>query len=267
MPADMNSEDFDRRGFELYESGDLEGALGIYQRGLDLFPLTPELHSGKGFMCLYLGEFVNALGSFSEGLRIDPGDPEMNRGAALSLLYLNRSGEADVYLEKALPHAKGDASALFEIGVALVQADRMAEAIPLFDEIIALDPDHSDAHFYRGMALHAAGTGEAGDKHRSFETALAQAPDRADLAEQYGNVLYEDGLRDRAASVFARLRPEELRDPTTVERMLEVFRGRRGTLWKRWRLRRRLKEIRRTDPVDEFLRGLQEEWNADEASC
>jgi tetratricopeptide (TPR) repeat protein len=176
---------------------------------------------------------------------------------------LNRPGEAAPFLEKALPEAEEDAEALFELGFALYQAARWDQAVALLDDVLRLDPGRADAHLYRGLALHAAGNANPEDKHAAFESALALEPGRADVAEHYANVLYEDGLRDRACAVYARLRPADVRDPDTLERMLELFQGRLGTLWKRWALGRRLRKLRRIDPMEEFLRGLQEEWDAE----
>ena len=256
-----SSDDFDRKGCELCEAGDYESALQIYQEGLEIFPLTPELHSGKGHMFLYLGEFVHALAAFREGMTLNVHDPDINKGAALALLYLNRPAEASLHIERARPYFLDDEHTLFELGLALYQVGRYEEAEPLLRTVTELNPLHVDAMLYLGLALHYGN----GDPHRKIE-ALQSArdldPDRQDIAEHLAHVHYEDGRILEATLLFERLAPEHVTDEVTLERMLEMYEGRGGSRRKRIAVKRRLRAIRTFDATEDLIRDLQLDWEA-----
>jgi tetratricopeptide (TPR) repeat protein len=258
-----SSEDFDRKGFELCEIGDYESALEIYDEGLALFPFTPELHSGRGHMLLYMGEFCGALEAFFEGLVLSPLDTDLNKGAALALLYLNRVAEAFPHLDRARPYLLDDEHALFELGFGLYQAGRCAESVAYFDGVLNLNEKHTDAHLYRGLALHRAKTADLDGVYRSLEKAQELEPERRDINEHFAHVLFEDGKPRKALEQFERLVPEEVTDETTLTRMLETYRDLGGNRRRRWALRRRLKEIRNTRPVDDLIQELEMDWDVE----
>ncbi|MHC4599658.1 MAG: tetratricopeptide repeat protein [Planctomycetota bacterium] len=256
-----SSDDFDRKGCELCEAGDYESALQIYQEGLQIFPLTPELHSGKGHMFLYLGEFVHALAAFREGMTLNAHDPDLNKGAALALLYLNRPDEASIHIERARPYFLDDEHTLFELGLALYQVGRYEDTEALLRTVTTLNPLHVDAALYLGLALHYGN----GDPHRKIE-ALQSArdldPDRQDIAEHLAHVHFEDGRALEAALLFDRLMLEHVTDEVTLERMLEVYKGRCGSRRKRIAVKRRLREIRSFDSTEDLIRDLLLDWDA-----
>jgi tetratricopeptide (TPR) repeat protein len=260
MEGFTNSDDFDRRGFELCEAGDYESALLVYKEGLELFPYTPELHSGKGHMFLYLGEFVQSLAAFRNGLILSPLDPELNKGSALALLYLNRPEEAQIHLERARPYFLDDEFTLFEFGIALYQIGQFSGAVPFFEAVTALNPKHVDAILYLGLSLHHQGGHEAERKYRTFRTARELDPDRQDICEHFAHVLFEDGKAAEALSLFESLSLDDVTDEATLERMLEAGKSQRLNRRKRWALRRRLKELRNVNRVEEFIQELHLDW-------
>lgn len=257
-----SSDDFDRKGFELCEAGDFESALEIYQKGLALFPFTPELHSGEGHMYLYIGEFVHALAAFRRGLDLSSLDPDLNKGAALALLYLNRPSEALHYIDRARPYFQDDEHALFELGLALYQVDRFEDAHPFLEKVTLLNPAHIDAHMYLALSLHHGGFGKPRMKYRSLETAYSLDPDRQDIIEHFAHILYEDGRPADALALFWKITPEEVNDPVTLERMLELVGKKGGNRRLRTAARKRLGEIQAVDSVEDLIRDLQLDWES-----
>ena len=257
----MSSEEFERRGSDLYESGDIYAALKTYEDGLDMFPLTPELHTGRGFMYLCLGEFVQALCAFSAGLTLNPLDPELNKGTGIALCYLNRADEAMPHLDRAIPYFRGEEQNLYDISTALFQACKYEEALVLLDQVVAVAPQNTDANYYRALTLHHIG-GRTDEARAAYEIALSLDPDRIDIAESFVNALYECGLWGEALAVFRRLDVEDVRDDLLVERMIEVYGRFRGSRRKRSALRSRLAELRSRSDVDRFIEDLEDEWEA-----
>ncbi len=255
-----SSDEYDRRGFELCESGDYEGALSVYREGLSIFPFTPELHSGKAHSLLYQGEFVGALSAFTHGLSLSPLDPDLNKGAALALLYLNRPVQAHIHIQRALPYFADDENAVFELAYGFYQVACHEDAAVFFRRALALHPDHVDSLLYLGLCLHQVDTPDTGEKYRALEKARDLDPDRPDLCEHFAHILYEDGRKEEAFTMFETLRVEDIADPSTLERMMEACRLQAGMRRKRSALRRRLKEIRDVDEVEELLEDLRMEW-------
>ena len=77
--------------------------------------------------------------------------------------------------------AGGNADAMFNQGVILWNAGKIADAKKQFEGVIAANPNHAEAHFQLGMALVNEGNlpGAAGE----FETYLKIAPTGPNAAQ------------------------------------------------------------------------------------
>ncbi|MHC5079950.1 MAG: hypothetical protein ACYTHN_13085, partial [Planctomycetota bacterium] len=73
-------------------------------------------------------------------------------------------------------------------------------------------------------------------------------------------VLFEDGKAAEALSLFESLSLDDVTDEATLERMLEAGKSQRLNRRKRWALRRRLKELRNVNRVEEFIQELHLDW-------
>ena len=73
---------------------------------------------------------------------------------------------------------------LFNVGVALINANRPEEAIVYFGKSVALDAAYADGYFRRGLAyLQTAKTAEAKADLKKFVELTPQGPE-ADLARK-----------------------------------------------------------------------------------
>jgi protein O-mannosyl-transferase len=98
------------------------------------------------------------------------------------------------------------------LGNALVAAGRAAEALPLFERALQLDPNHVKAHGALGNALLALG--RAREAVPRLEEALRLQPDEFKTLSNLGNALLAAGRFDEA---IARQREALRLAPTSVE--------------------------------------------------
>jgi tetratricopeptide (TPR) repeat protein len=82
----------------------------------------------------------------------------------------------------------------------LHQAGRLAEAEPIYREILRDDPDHVDALQLLGLILHHTGRTELAFDH--LRAALRLKPDYAEVHNNLGNMLRERGALEEAVASF-----------------------------------------------------------------
>jgi protein O-GlcNAc transferase len=91
-------------------------------------------------------------------------------------------------------------AALLKQALADHQAGRLDAARAGYDAVLAIAPDHADAHYYLGMLHHQAGRHD--DALRHVIQSVALAPDRAERFSDLGVVALAAGDRDQAISAF-----------------------------------------------------------------
>lgn len=96
------------------------------------------------------------------------------------------------------------------LGIALIQAGRLDEAIVEFHRAIEIDPDASRAHYNLGNAL--ATEGDLDGAIEQYRRTVALRPDTAEAHYNLGIALGKQGLLSQAAAAFGaclQLRPDD----------------------------------------------------------
>ena len=132
------------RGDALLNKHEFDKALSEYDEAIRLDPKNGMAYCGRGAASTGKGEFDKAIPSFEEAIRLDPRIASMPfykrcRAVAESLLPPNPQNPK-------FPEVAGRGLDAFE------KAD-YDQAIVAFNELIRLDPNHSEAHRWRGDAL------------------------------------------------------------------------------------------------------------------
>ena len=99
------------------------------------------------------------------------------------------------------------------------RAGQLAEALRLYERVLAADAEHVEAHFLRGAAYH--GLGQEDEAMTSLARAIRLEPDHAEAHHHLGAVLAQQGKLDEAIASFQRalqLRP----DATDISANLRV---------------------------------------------
>jgi len=134
-----------------------ERSLGLYRRSLELEPDQVGVVQRVGQLEFALGRWEDALASWQRYGRLGLGDGLAEWGAGLALLELDRPAEALPYLEEAVERIPVHAERRASLADALARSGRKAEALAQYDRALALDPDLAEAREGRA-SLVAAGS-------------------------------------------------------------------------------------------------------------
>jgi tetratricopeptide (TPR) repeat protein len=146
------------------------------------------------------GVFRNSLGVHYEGLGDDLRSRVTSRSKPQELLAASaqyeRSHRHFLWAQEWAPDVPEHP---FNVGNALYNLGRMAEAIPWYEKALALKPDYLDAHFNAGVAAYR--TGQYRRARDFFEKVLSLNPDHTqarhgvDYILQQGLAVKEDHHR------------------------------------------------------------------------
>src|SRR5262252_4380231 len=195
-----------------HQRGELVQAAALYREILAQIPWHFDAMHLLAIARMQAGEHREAVDLIRKALDIDPRNP--NRPAALSNLGIalsetGRAAEALEAFERSLALAPRNAETLYNLGNARLALGDYDAALSCYDRALALRPDHAGALNNRGNAL--AALRRATDALASFDRAIALAPN---LAEAYSN---------RADALLTLRRPEEAL--ASADRALALRRG------------------------------------------
>jgi tetratricopeptide (TPR) repeat protein len=152
-------------------------ALATQNRSLASVPGTPPHcdyeavalgHCELGKIRLEMGRFQDALELFEQALALQPHDVESWYNRAEALTCLGRYTDALASLEQAQTLAGFATTRLWvQKAVVLIWLNRLEAALNCCNRALWLNPNHSQAWLFRGVALHRLGrTKEASRSYR-----------------------------------------------------------------------------------------------------
>jgi len=169
------------------KAGNLDNAVPLYGRALQLNPQGAEAKLGLGQSYLALGANDEAAAAFREVLAKRGGDPVARRGLAAALISMGQPTLAQAQLDLALQADPKDYRAINEMGVALDMQGRHQEAQDKYREGIAISPEYLPLRSNFGLSL--AITDQARDAVAQLlpvaSSARGDARDRQNLAFAY----------------------------------------------------------------------------------
>jgi tetratricopeptide (TPR) repeat protein len=162
-------------GVAASRTGNHDGAIAKFQEAVALQPTCHECYFNIGYAFLQKKDEKQAEENWKKGLEQKPDHAETLN--ALATLYNNqkRFDEAAAIGAKAAASAPaGNADAVYNQGIILWNAGKIAEAKVKFEEAAKADPNHADARYQLGMAL--LNEGKMPEAVASFEEYLKLAP-------------------------------------------------------------------------------------------
>lgn len=124
-------------------------------------------HCELGKIRLETGRFQDALELFEQALALQPHDVESWYNRAEALTCLSRYEDALASLEQAQTLAGFATPRLWvQKAVVLIWLNRLEAALTCCNRALWLDPDHSQAWLFRGVALHRLG--QSKEAYRSY---------------------------------------------------------------------------------------------------
>jgi predicted O-linked N-acetylglucosamine transferase (SPINDLY family) len=225
--APERPEAFYKRANALNALGRLEPALEDYDRAIRLNPAYTYALCNRGSVLERLGRREEALPSFDRALELDPKDAltHYNRGAVLK--DLERYEDALASYEAAIDLNGNFAEAHVNRGNVLQELRRHEAAIESFERAIALNPAMAEAFQGRGVSLHSLMRLE--QALAAYNKAIALGPRSAAAYVNRGNLLADLGRNAEAAGDYLKaieLKPDYVEahfNRAHLERMLNRF--------------------------------------------
>jgi tetratricopeptide (TPR) repeat protein len=135
-----------RKGYELQMKGELEAAIGEYQRSIELHP-TAEAHTFLGWTYSFQGRIDEAIAECHRAIAVDPtlGNPYNDIGVYLmqkgeadaAVPWFQRAMEAERYENPEFPHA--NLARIWE------RKGRWADAVAEYRKALGLRPNYAEA--------------------------------------------------------------------------------------------------------------------------
>lgn len=131
-------------------------------------------------------EFAKAQESFQQAISLGMEESDVYYMLALSLLNQELGRLAIPYLMRASELAPTDEDILFQYGLTLAKCNFIDESQKVFDQLLQLNPNHSDAHYNQGII--AAYYDQLHQALEHFETAVRIQPDHVLAANGVENM-------------------------------------------------------------------------------
>jgi tetratricopeptide (TPR) repeat protein len=185
------------QGTQEFLSGNFEGALTNYDKGLEIQPENPEVWYARGIVLHYLNDYGEAIASFDKARAINPNDHNVWNMRGVSLSHFNRYEEAISSFDQALKITSDDYQSWFNRGITLCDyLARYEEAITSFNKVLKVKPDYYEAWYNRGVSL----------SHLSlYEEAIASYDKALELNPSFHNAWYNRGNAVLSSPMYSRL--------------------------------------------------------------
>jgi tetratricopeptide (TPR) repeat protein/transglutaminase-like putative cysteine protease len=176
-----------RRGWELHEKGDLDGAIGEYRAALQLNPNDAQTHSNLGLVLKGKGDMDGAIAEYRAALQLNPNDAQTHSHLGVALKNKGDLDGAITEYRAGLGLKPDDADTHYNLGNALRLKGDLDAAIAEYRAALWLEPDDAEAHTALGTAL--SGKGDMDGAIAEYRTALRWNPDDADTHYDLANAL------------------------------------------------------------------------------
>ncbi len=150
--TDPRAVDAYRRAVELEGRGDAEGALALLWTASGIAPHDVEIQTRLAEALQRVGALDAAIDAWRAAHAARPDDRRAARGLVLALVAAGRSPEAVTLARAASDKARGDADALFTLGLAQSEQDVFA-ALDTYTRVLALAPHHTLARYNLALVL------------------------------------------------------------------------------------------------------------------
>jgi tetratricopeptide (TPR) repeat protein len=158
-------------------------AMRAEQAALTLDPESAMAHNSVGLMAIDRDDAATAVKAFEQATRLDSGNASYwaNLGNARRATG-DRTGAEQAY-RRALDTDTRTVDAANGLGVLLVEAQHPADAVPLFEQALAVAPDFAEARLNLGIALQNAGKSDlAAAQYRQILATSGSHPREKDAA-------------------------------------------------------------------------------------
>jgi tetratricopeptide (TPR) repeat protein len=178
-------------GIAAGQAGKHDDAIAAFTKASEINPKCYDCHYNIGYMYTQKKEYDKAEESYKKAIELKPDYAEAYSGLA-NIYNLQRKFDLAAEASKkagelgggAAAAGGGNADAMYNQGVILWNAGKIADAKKQFEAAVAAKPDHAEAHYQLGMAL--VNEGNLNGAATEFETYLKLAPSGPNAATAKG---------------------------------------------------------------------------------
>jgi len=199
-------------GVVLRSQGNAEKARDCYVQVLELSPGDADAAFNLANVLCDLGETAEAIRYYQQACARKP--DYLSAYLNLGHLYrrLGALEAAEGCFRQGLGQIGLNPQLLFGLGLARLDQGHHQDALGLMQQVVQYWPQHSEAHFYAGNALHALGrVSSAEEEHR---ICVSLKPDYPMAWNNLGNELRDQGRLDEAREAYRKalqLKPDYMR--------------------------------------------------------
>ncbi len=160
-------------------------AAEAFRRALALDPKLTVARVNLAIAYLYAPDLPNARQEAEQALAEAPSMPQVHYVLALVARLENRPSDAEKSLAATARHRPGDAGANITLGQVLIDQERYADAIPRLEAAIAAEPHNASAYYNLAMALGRGGRMDEGKKMMARFQEVRKNPSHVTLGKGY----------------------------------------------------------------------------------
>ena len=134
------------------QNRDMITALTLWRVAAQIDPSDPTIQHAMGTIYLDRGDLQLAVAALEKATVADPGYGEAYFELGLALIELNRIDEAERAYRRYIDSHQRDEKAYYRLGNALFSKGYISRAIIQYERAISIKPDYTEAHFNLGMA-------------------------------------------------------------------------------------------------------------------
>ncbi|MFT5042511.1 MAG: Flp pilus assembly protein TadD, partial [Hyphomicrobiaceae bacterium] len=168
----LDAYSFLRAGMSNERTGDYDGAIRSYRRGLEVEPKNPELLNSLGFSLFQLGKSNDAIAAFEKALAVDPKHWKAHNNMALASIDVGELEMAEAHYRESLA-LEPQPAVYSDLGFVLERQGLSEEADEMYRKSLELDPGSATAHYNLAVSLTRRGEFNVAERH--FRAALEQS--------------------------------------------------------------------------------------------
>ncbi len=162
--------------------GDQQAALQSFRKARQLQPSNTRAALGVAVLLHATGQFEQARSAYEELLKIDP----ENAQGLNNLAYIKAEEGVDLdqalgFIQRALRRSPNDPNFNDTLGLVYIRKKLTGQAVQVFRDLVAREPDNPSFHMHFGMALYDAGDMRLAKKE--LESALKHKPSAIEAAK------------------------------------------------------------------------------------
>ena len=174
-------------GFSVFawrQAGTWKNSIALFTHAIQTTPNNAVAHYNLGYVLSEKKDKANAIVHYQKSLEISSLQPDAH--ASLGMLLLEQNPESEkgfFHLKTALQLEPENNTALYNLGTALLNQEKISEAISYLQKSVKSDPENEKAHFNLGKALFRKGDYDLAvfhlKKNHRIEPGSRQGPSHA----------------------------------------------------------------------------------------